>query len=113
MIVWLASIAHAYRMIEHGVAIYRYQSGFLHTKAILVDDRIAGIGTVNFDNRSFRINFEVTMWFTHEKMIKEVEKMVRKDFAAGRKVDLEKRGARGPLPMRLLSEAARLLSPIL
>jgi cardiolipin synthase len=113
MIVWLASIAHAYRMIEHGVAIYRYQSGFLHTKAILVDDRIAGIGTVNFDNRSFRINFEVTMWFTHEKMIKEVEKMLRKDFAAGRKVDLEKRGARGPLPMRLLSEAARLLSPIL
>ena len=100
-------------MIEHGIGVYRYPSGFLHTKAILVDDRIAGVGTVNFDNRSFRINFEITLWFTHEKMIGEVEKMLRKDFAAAKKVDLDKRGARGPALMRFMSEAARLLSPIL
>ena len=113
MIVWLASIAHAFRMITHGINVYRYPSGFLHTKAILVDDRIAGVGTVNFDNRSFRINFEITMWFTHERTIKDVEKMLRKDFAAAKKVDLDKRGARGPVLMRFMSEAARLLSPIL
>ena len=68
-LVWLASIAHAYRMINHGIDVYRYPGGFLHEKVILVDDRIAGVGTVNFDNRSFRINFEITMWFTHERMI--------------------------------------------
>lgn len=112
-IVWLASIAHAYRMISHGINVYRYPSGFLHTKAILVDDRLAGVGTVNFDNRSFRINFEITTWFTHEKMVKDVEKMLRKDFAAARKVDLEQRGARPRPVLRFLSEAARLLSPIL
>ena len=100
-------------MITHGINVYRYPSGFLHTKAILVDDRIAGVGTVNFDNRSFRINFEITMWFTHERTIKDVEKMLRKDFAAAKKVDLDKRGARGPVLMRSMSEAARLLSPIL
>ncbi len=38
-------------MIEHGIGIYRYPSGFLHEKVILVDDRIGGVGTVNFDNR--------------------------------------------------------------
>jgi len=112
-IVWLASIAHAYRMIEHGIAIYRYRAGFLHQKVILVDDRIAGVGTVNFDNRSFRINFEITVWFTHERMVAEVDKMLRKDFAAARKVDLDQRGVRPPPLMRFLSEAARLLSPIL
>jgi cardiolipin synthase len=112
-IVWLASIAHAYRMIEHGISIYRYPSGFLHTKAILVDDRIAGVGTVNFDNRSFRINFEVTLWFTHEQMIKDVEKMLAKDFRTARKVDLDQRGVRPAPVMRFMSEAARLLSPIL
>ena len=53
------------RMVKHGVKVYRYTNGFLHEKIILMDDRIAGVGTVNFDNRSFRINFEVTMWFTH------------------------------------------------
>jgi cardiolipin synthase len=68
---------------------------------------------VNFDNRSFRINFEITLWFTHDKMIKEVEKMLRRDFAAADKVDLDKRGSRGPVLMRFMIEAARLLSPIL
>lgn len=113
LIVWLASIAHAFRMINHGINVYRYPGGFLHEKVILVDDRIAGVGTVNFDNRSFRINFEVTVWFTHEKMIRDVEKMLRKDFSAARKVDLVKRGTRPGLILRFASEAARLLSPIL
>lgn len=112
-IVWLASIAHAYRMIEHGISIYRYPGGFLHEKVILVDDRIGGVGTVNFDNRSFRINFEVTMWFTHERMIGDIEKMLRKDFAAAKKVDLDQRGARPGPVMSFMTEAARLLSPIL
>ncbi len=113
IIVWLASIAHAYKMIAHGIDVYRYPSGFLHEKVILVDDRIAGVGTVNFDNRSFRINFEITMWFTHERMLTDVEKMLRRDFAAAKKVDLDRRGARPGFVMRFLSEAARLFSPIL
>ena len=112
-IVWLASIAHALRMVQHGIAVYRYRGGFLHEKVILIDDRLAGVGTVNFDNRSFRINFEITVWFTHARMIADVEKMVRKDFAAARKVDLDAPGTRRRPLMRFLSEAARLLSPIL
>jgi cardiolipin synthase len=112
-IVWLASIAHAFRMLSHGISIYRYPGGFLHQKVILVDDRLAGVGTVNFDNRSFRINFEVTVWFTHERMIADVEKMLRKDFNAARKIDPDKRGTRPGPVLRFLSEAARLLSPIL
>jgi cardiolipin synthase A/B len=111
-IVWLASIAHAYRMINHGIDVYRHPGGFLHEKVILVDDRIAGVGTVNFDNRSFRINFEITMWFTHEKTISAVEKMLKRDFSDARKMGPEHRGTRGPF-MRFMSEAARLLSPIL
>ncbi|MEQ1900762.1 MAG: cardiolipin synthase [Devosia sp.] len=111
-IVWLASIAHAYRMIRHGIDVYRYPGGFLHEKVILVDDRIAGIGTVNFDNRSFRINFEITLWFTHERTIAAVEKMLKRDFNEARKVDPDKRGSR-PWLMRFMSEAAKLFSPIL
>ena len=45
-LVWLASIAHADAMIEHGVSIYRYQDGFLHQKVVLMDDQIASIGSV-------------------------------------------------------------------
>lgn len=112
-LVWLASIAYAYRMVRHGIDVYRYPEGFLHEKVILVDDKLAGVGTVNFDNRSFRINFEITMWFTHAKMIKDVEKMLKRDFADANKVDLDKRGGQQTLVMRFLSQAARLFSPIL
>ena len=112
-IVWLASIAYASRMDRHGIDVYRYpKRGFLHQKVILVDDSIAGVGTVNFDNRSFRINFEITMWFTHEKMIRDVEKMLKRDFADANKVDPEHRRTQ-KFGMRFLTQAARLLSPIL
>ena len=79
---------------------------------ILVDDKIAGVGTVNFDNRSFRINFEITLWFTHQKMIEDVEAMLEKDFSRGRQLTAEER-AKQPYAMRVVAEAARLFSPIL
>ena len=38
-LVWLASIAHANRMISHDVKVFRYTKGFLHQKVILVDEQ--------------------------------------------------------------------------
>lgn len=111
-LVWLASIAHANRMIRHGVKIYRYTEGFLHEKVILVDDKIAGVGTVNFDNRSFRINFEITLWFTHPEMIEAINEMLEEDLAGSVLLTTGER-SRQTLAMRFLSEAARLLSPVL
>jgi cardiolipin synthase len=111
-LVWLASISYANRMVQHGVDMYRYPSGFLHEKVILVDDKLAGVGTVNFDNRSFRINFEITMWFAGAKMIADVEKMLKRDFADANKVERAVPGSQGAL-MRLMTQSARLLSPIL
>jgi cardiolipin synthase A/B len=112
MLVWLASQAHVARMVAHGIQILRYPSGFLHSKSILVDNKIAGVGTVNFDNRSFRINFEITLWFTHHKAVTDVEEMLSADFAMGRPFTAEDI-RRTPHLMRFLAEAARLLSPVL
>lgn len=112
LMVWLASNAHANAMVEHGISIYRYGAGFLHQKVLLMDDRIASIGTVNFDNRSFNINFELTLWFTHEHTINDVTKMLETDFAAGRKTTVEDL-AKEPFASRFIGQAAKLLSPIL
>ncbi|WP_332686051.1 cardiolipin synthase [Devosia sp.] len=111
-LVWLASIAHADAMMEHGVAVYRYQDGFLHQKVVLMDDQIATVGSVNFDNRSFAINFEITLWFTDKQAIDGVEAMLLEDFRHCRQVDIEEVRRRS-LPMRFLTQAARLLSPLL
>lgn len=112
MIVWMASLAHAGHMLAHDVAIYRYPEGFLHEKIILMDDDIAGVGTVNFDNRSFSINFEVTLWFAGGPMIEDVSRMLEADFAQSSRFTPREREAI-PMWRRFVSEAARLLSPIL
>ncbi len=112
ILVWLASYAHADKMTKHGVPIYRYQKGFLHQKVILVDDKITGIGTVNFDNRSFSINFEVTLWFTHQEMIKKVEKMLEQDFNNAQITTKDELSER-PLWFRVSAQLAKLLSPML
>jgi cardiolipin synthase len=79
---------------------------------VLMDDQIASIGSVNFDNRSFAINFEITLWFADEKTINEVETMLVEDFRLCRQVDIAEVKGR-TLPMRFMTQAARLLSPLL
>ncbi len=112
MLVWLASNAQANALVEHGVEVYRYMAGFLHEKVILVDDQIAGVGTVNFDNRSFAINFELTLWFTQAQMISDVEAMLRIDLSNARQTTLEDIKA-VPVYKRFVGQAAKLLSPML
>ncbi|HVW93402.1 MAG TPA: cardiolipin synthase [Devosia sp.] len=112
LLVWLASNAHANQMVDRGVAVHRYQDGFLHEKAILIDDAIAGLGTVNFDNRSFAINFELTLWFTGRQMIEDVEATLAVDFANSRRTTVEDVG-KLPIVSRFVGQAAKLLSPML
>ncbi|RDE08497.1 cardiolipin synthase [Pelagibacterium lacus] len=112
MLVWLASYAHADQMVAHGIKVHRYSDGFLHQKVILCDDRIAGVGTVNFDYRSFNINFEATLWFTHKAMIGNIERMLETDFEASY-LTTERNLERRSFFFRLLCQGARLFSPIL
>jgi len=112
LLVWLASNAHADDMVKHGISIYRYTAGFLHQKVLLMDDRIVSVGSVNFDNRSFAINFEITVWMTAPTTIASVEAMLLADFANCRQIDSEEVATRSSL-RRFIHQAARLFSPVL
>ncbi|GAB4576847.1 MAG: cardiolipin synthase [Roseibium sp.] len=110
--VWLASHAYEDTLVRRGVKVYRYTDGFMHQKVTLTDDDLVSIGTVNFDNRSFQINFELTLWFTHERMIRDVETMLSADFQNARLTWPEAFQSRSYV-FRVLAQGARLLSPIL
>nr|WP_208988891.1 cardiolipin synthase [Labrenzia sp. VG12] len=110
--VWLASHAYEDTFVQRGVKVYRYTDGFLHSKVTLMDDNLVSIGTVNFDNRSFQINFELTLWFTHERMIRNVETMLTTDFQNARLTWPDAFQSRSYV-FRVLAQGARLLSPIL
>ena len=93
-----------------GVQTWRYNAGFLHEKAFLVDD-IAGVGTANFDNRSFRLNFEITMLFAEFAFVQDVEKMFAADFARSTRATSTEFTSR-PWWFRLAARSARLMAPV-
>ena len=109
--VYLSGISYLEEAEAAGVQIYRYQPGFLHQKVVLIDDHVSCIGTANLDNRSMRLNFEVTMLLIDEDFAKQVEAMLREDLAnstMASKDDYTKRS----LPYRFLVRVCRLLAPI-
>ena len=61
----------------------------MHQKVLLMDDEIAGVGTANFDNRSFRLNFEITLLVHDPVFAGQVEDMLQADLRRSRGVSLE------------------------
>ncbi|TEW55606.1 cardiolipin synthase [Psychromonas sp. RZ22] len=61
-----ASRAFFEDLLSSGVEIHQFYGGLLHTKSIVIDEKIALIGTVNLDRRSFWLNFEMTMLIDNE-----------------------------------------------
>jgi cardiolipin synthase A/B len=99
-------------LLDAGVRIYRYQAGFLHGKSFVVDDAGGAVGTVNIDNRSFRLNFEVTALVMDRDFAGQLQTMFLADFDRSREMtraDVDSQ----PLWHRVASRAAYLLAPVL
>jgi cardiolipin synthase A/B len=111
LLVFLSAFSFLPDMLRAGVKIYRYQPGFLHQKVMLIDDHSATVGTVNLDNRSFRLNFELTAFIPDRGFAAEVEAMLEEDFTRCREVALEELERR-PLWRKLVSRAAYLMAPV-
>ena len=111
-VVWWAAHSYLFEVAVAGVRMFTYRDGFMHQKVLLIDDTLAGIGTANLDNRSLRINFEITMVFSDPDFIRRVEKMCLDDFAVSDPLTTDDVYRRSPA-FRLAIRAARLFSPIL
>jgi cardiolipin synthase len=110
--VYLASFSYYENTLPFGIKIYRYIKGFMHQKVFLVDSTCAAVGTANLDNRSFRLNFELTLLNFDSSFIKKVEDMLREDFSCSHPVEPTDYTRRSFF-FKLAVRSARLLSPIL
>jgi len=111
LLVWLSAFSYYEQSIPFGVKLFRYQRGFLHQKVMLIDDRLAAVGTANLDHRSFRLNFEITAFSPDRGFVEEVERMLTQDLTQAREVRVEEFTGRSFL-FRAACRAARLLAPI-
>ena len=96
-------------MLTAGVKIHSCPY-MLHTKALLVDDETVILGSANFDNRSFRLNFELCILLEDADLAQALNQVLQEDIEKSRII---KKIHPQNLLRRLAEASARLLSPML
>ncbi len=98
-------------LLEAGAKVYKYP-GFLHAKTLVVDDRIATIGTSNLDIRSFQLHFEVNAFIYGEETAQAAGRAFRKDMQICHRITDEEYKKRG-VWQQMKEGFFRLFSPIM
>ncbi|MEK5172791.1 cardiolipin synthase [Heyndrickxia sp. FSL W8-0496] len=112
MFVYWATYSYVGELLKTGAKVYIYDNGFIHAKMLVVDGKIATVGTANIDNRSFRLNFEVNAFLYSHHISKKLEKIYMDDMGKSKELTLEEYLLR-PKWIRFKESISRLLSPIL
>lgn len=110
--VYLAAFHYIERLRGLGIRFYAYTPGFMHQKVMLVDDLVSSVGTHNFDNRSFRLNFEVSAVIVDEAFAGEMEAMFEADFRHAESIEPEALEQKS-LWWRAGVQLSRLAAPVL
>lgn len=110
--VFNAANAYLDELADDGAKIYFYENGFMHQKVMLIDDSLSTVGTVNFDNRSFRLNFEITALIADKPFASEIEQMLLNDFAVSSDATADY-GNKQSFWIRLKSKFSTMFAPVL
>lgn len=110
-LVGLSAWSYIEELTSVGVQVFHHLDGFMHQKVVLVDDKYATVGTANFDNRSFRLNFEITVAVADAGFAVSVWRMLENDFAHARRITSKELHGLGHW-FCFGSRVARLLAPI-
>ncbi len=107
-----ASDSYIEESLESGIRIFRYCKGFIHAKTMLVDDKLATIGTANLDYRSFALNFEMTAMIYDEAINDQMASIFQNDLLECEEVELARWKERG-IRRKLKESFNRLWAPLL
>lgn len=110
-IIYRLSRSYYKDLLKAGVRIFEYTPGFVHAKAFVVDDKIAGIGTVNLDYRSLFLHFECNAIFFKADIVDDV----KSDYLATQNESREKTESdiKKGLLYRFGNNVLRLFAPLL
>jgi cardiolipin synthase len=111
LLVQLSAWSYLEDLEKAGIKVFRYTKGFMHHKIVLVDEGYCTVGTANFDNRSFRLNFEITVAAADSDLARQIATMLERDFDHARPTPAAELKARS-FWFRFAVQAARLTAPI-
>jgi cardiolipin synthase len=112
LLVDLAARSYYPDLVRAGVKVHEYSGRMLHAKTLVVDDKLAVVGTANFDNRSFRLNFEVVVAVYDERTTSRLATAFEADLERAPLVKVRELKDKR-LVERLGEAGARLFSPLL
>ncbi|MEJ1240328.1 cardiolipin synthase [Chryseolinea sp. T2] len=99
-------------LLSAGVKLYAYQKGFIHAKTMVVDRKLAIVGTANMDYRSFDLNFEVNALVYDTSLATSLATVFENDLNDATEIDPTE-WVRRSISSRLPEKIARLVSPLL
>jgi cardiolipin synthase len=109
-LVYSATLGYARQIMRSGVRVYSYK-GFLHAKTIVIDGSVSSIGTTNFDNRSFALNFEINAFIYCQDFAAKCENIFLHDLENCTELQ-EDWFMQRSLPVRGFYNACRLMAPL-
>ncbi len=112
IIVFPATLSYAGQLIKEGANVYAYTGGFLHSKALLVDDACCMVGSANMDERSFHLNFEASEIVYSKKVTEHLRESFEEDIKQSVRLTPEVYAQR-PLSLKISEPVCRLFGPIL
>lgn len=85
-----ASSRHLYgSLLKEGIEIYEYTPAMIHTKAMMIDDCWAVVGSTNFDYRSFAINDEVNFAILDPAVARRIIQDFERDLSQSKRITYE------------------------
>lgn len=99
-------------LLMSGVKIFEYTPGFIHAKSVVMDGKVAIVGTANFDFRSLYLHFENCVLLYKTACVADVEKDFLETQALSREVTLEEIKKKGAL-YGLLQAVLKVFSPLM
>jgi cardiolipin synthase len=99
-------------LLRQDVRIFEYRRGIEHSKYTVLDDDLCVVGSSNFDDRSMRLNFELSVLVHRRATNHALARLFLEMSGAAHEIKREA-FLRRPLRSRLVESALRLASPLL
>jgi len=74
-------------LLEGGVRIYEFCPTMIHAKTLTIDGAWSSVGSVNFDNRSFQLQDEVTLCVCSSDFAAQLEEQFERDLARSAEIE--------------------------
>ncbi|RCX17591.1 cardiolipin synthase [Anaerobacterium chartisolvens] len=109
--VYRVTFSYIQDLIGYGIRVYLYP-GFLHSKMLVMDGKIASLGTTNIDIRSFSLDFEINVFVYNTSFSEQCAEIFEKDMEVCRYVTEEWYRSRSFL-VKAQEGFFRLFSPLM